>query len=209
MKKPPSGYALSAHAGGDRLDITYSSRDLRMLGGPFLPEGEIFIVAIGVWDNLSVANGQAVGAFTSKRCVEVRVAAEGLLRRLVSDALLLQHDYMFSIPPTLPGRQGGSIAGLRPAPGVLPFRSELVASVHARRPGQIYVSLVAERDGAWHEAGYLDLRLAAPFATDAGTVRIHRRRVPASSWLSNLPKLTDLLSGSTGDRVEFRHHLPS
>lgn len=199
-------YAMTARTASGACTLRYAERDLKMLGGPFLPEGSAFLAAAVVYDNFSVAHGQNAAAVTSKRAVDLRSAAERLLARLTRDHALLGRDYTFSVKPSRPRAGGGALAGLRLAEPLLPFDADTAVGVHAGPPGQIYLTLTVHAESGWHEAGTLDLRSSRPFQTDQGVVRVHKGPEQSIAWLSELPKLIALLPMSRTEPVELRHH---
>lgn len=190
-----------------RVVLRYSSRDLKMLGGPFLPEGSDLVRAAGIYDNFTVAKGQNTAAVTTRSAAPLLAASHQLLRRLERDRSLLERDYMYVLPSVSPNAQGGAVSGLRLTEQWPPFEGEVTIGVDAGRPGQIHMTLSVRGEGdAWHDVGAIDLRHARPIATDRGTMRIRRRGKHRIAWLEELPRLVAALPRGLNDQVTIRHH---
>ncbi len=176
-------------ADGRKLTVRYSSRELKFLGGKLLPAGERFVIALGMWDNFTVARGQDCEAWTSRSRNELLAVANELLESIIRDRELLAYDYQYSF---------SSQPRVRNTAGTGVLVDGQSGIIDARKPGQIYARMI---DGSVR-----DLRLGDPVVTNIGTVKIHRRKNKID-WLSKLPNLIEYLHFVRSDLVQIRHHV--
>lgn len=170
------------------MTISYSTRELKFLGGPLLPAGERFVIALGVFDNFTTSQGQDTGAWTSRPRLEVLNAAQDLSAAIAKDQALLSYDYQYGL--SAQGKEkntGGMTVTFEGQRGV----------IDARRPGQIYLSM--------HDGSFYDLRAGEPVVTDEGVVKVYRRRNKID-WQSKLLTLIEYLRTLKSGVVQIRHH---
>lgn len=189
MKEMKDRLCFTIKADDRELTVRYSSRELKFLGGKLLPAGERFVIALGMWDNFTVARGQDCQAWTSRSRDELLAAANELLESIIRDRELLAYDYQYSF---------SSQPRIRNTAGTGVLVDGQSGIIDARRPGQIYARMT---DGSVR-----DLRLGDPIVTSIGEVKIHRRKSKID-WLSKLPDLIEYLRSVKSDLVQIRHHV--
>jgi hypothetical protein len=179
---------LTIKAGEREFSVSYTSRELKFLGGPLLPAGSHFTQSIEMWDNFTVAKGQDTSAWTIKRRTDVLAVARDLLTNIKEASDLFAYDYQYGFSSSSKIRNtGGTTVTVNGTSGI----------IDARQPGQIYFRDI--------DGGVVDLRLGEPCETNHGTLKIHRRR-NAIDWLPKLQSLIDFLENLKAETVEIRHH---
>lgn len=173
---------------GRELTICYSARELRFLGGPLLPAGERFVIALGVFNNFTVAEGQKTDAWVSRARIEVLDAAKALLESIAKAQALLEYDYQYGLSSEGSAKHtGGRTVTIEGKRGI----------IDARRPGQIYLLM--------DEGVVYDLRLGQTPVTDQGVVKVYRRKNKIG-WHPKLMALIEYLQSLKSDTVQIRHH---
>ena len=191
-------YQMTIRAGGLEHPLVYTSRDMRILQSEQLPEGERFMIAMDVWDNLTVAHGMDSDAWTTKSRNEALYFAKVLRGAVTSDKDLLSHDYAYRMPAAVSWRRSG-----RESVPVF----ERYGHVHAA-PGALYLDLYTV-DEEWRQTGFserIDLRPLDQFALE-GSARLRFKRVPAILvWPQALAALVDFLQSVNAEEIHVRHH---
>jgi hypothetical protein len=174
-----------------RLQITH--RDWMLINGPGFVEGPIFIAAFGIFENFTVAGGIAKGALVHREGQTLFDASSTLLSGIQRDQDLMRYDYSYKIADHRKQFGGGRSIAVDGRPGILSLRPKgycLIRFVDGKSP---YLVDLRGRDG---------------FMTDAGAIKLYRRKANIR-WLDILPplvtfletRLTKLLSLEHVDRV--------
>ncbi|RUL77514.1 hypothetical protein [Dyella choica] len=140
---------------------TYSTEELSFLTGHGAPEITAFRVAIGLWDNFSVARGMDENAQTVKSREMLLAATSELLHRLEQERELFSHSYKLKCPDS---RSRGSMKCW------IELKSGETGFLMARHAGQLYFE--------HKEAGpkIIDMRALSSLDTATGETRIFRKR---------------------------------
>lgn len=182
-------YAFTVRAGGKDWTQAYSQTELRFLSTDAIPEIEGFVIALGLWDNYSVARGMDATAWTAKDRVELMLAAGKLLIVIESSPNLFGSDYWYRLPgqknrsrATCPVQLSNGDAGL----------------LRAQTPGLLYAKGV--RTGVVE-----DYRDRESFESPGiGTIRVYRKPNQVD-WVSKLRSLKAFLKSDAGESVDVRH----
>ncbi len=191
-------YGADIEAGNSLYQLRYSSRDLRFLGGPLLPEAEDFLQALGLWDNYRVATGMNTEAWTSRPRATLMEAATELLNKIRTDREVLGYQYQYAFPADGNSRASGGQAGFKV--------DGQDAYIDARPPGQLYLSFTSPTEpSATHEIRVRDIRRERSIMTDWGELKVYRRKMPLT-WLEKLPGLIGFLARQSCRELRIRHH---
>jgi hypothetical protein len=191
---------MTVRCGFSEHHVVYTRRDFRVLQSPQLPEGENFIVAIGVYDNFSVAKGQSAEAWTERPREAALGATEQLLRRVQTDEPLLACDYEYRMP----GEKSWSRSGHSGIP-----LGDRYGHVRAG-PGLLEIEVRGVPDGSVNPIQErIDLRqLDRYLVTEHASISI--RRSPQSlGWPRLLPELARFLRCCNEHEIRVRHHYAS
>ena len=180
---------------GDDLHLLHiTHRDWMLINGPGFDEGPIFVHAFGIFENFSVAHGMPPGSLVYRDGQTLFDAATNLLAGLKRDLDLMRYDYSCKIgdqPKRFGGGQGISVDG---RPGILSLRPKGYCSIRFadKKTPQL-----------------IDLRRKDGILTDAGPIKVYRRRAE-SQWPDILPPLIDFLRArlTKSLTLEHRHRHP-
>jgi hypothetical protein len=170
-----------------RLQITH--RDWMLINGPGFVEGPIFVAAFGIFENFTVARGIPKGSLVHRDGQTLFEAAQKLLAGIERDLDLMLNDYSYKIgdqPKQFGGGQGVSVNGRA---GILSLRPKGYCSIR-------FVDRKAPE--------LIDLRDKDGFVTDAGTIKLYRRKAE-SHWLEILPPLIDFLRSRVTRSLSLEH----
>jgi len=174
------------------------TREHKYLVGAQCPEGDEFVIALGMFDNFSVSRGQDTNAWTEKPRLRLLTASEKLLERVQVDRDYIGYDYQVGFSAEGKTRHSGRGFGVS-----LPGRDGFIW-LH---PGQIYMDF-SERgsDGKFHVVETIDLRRSEPIETASqGLLKVYKRSNPIH-WEQKLPPLIEFLSSHSCEFVRVRHH---
>lgn len=170
-----------------RLQITH--RDWMLLSGPGFVEGPNFITAFGIFENFTVARGIPKGSLVHRDGQMLFDASSTLLAGITRDLELLRYDYSCKVgdqPKQFGGGQGISVAG---RPGILSLRPKGYCSIR-------FVDRTTP--------DLIDLRSKDGFVTDAGPIKLYRRKAE-SRWLDILPPLLEFLGARLTKMLTLEH----
>lgn len=148
-----------------------------LLVGPGFVEGPVFIAAFGVLQNYTVAGGIAKGSLVHCEGQTLLDASFALLAGIKRDLELLRYDYSYQIGDLSRCHGGGGSVTVDGRPGILSLRPKGYCSIR-------FV------DGK--SPGLIDLRGKSGFVTDAGPLKLYRRKAECH-WLETLPPLFEFL----------------
>jgi hypothetical protein len=190
---------MTLRVGTKELKVVYSRRDLKVLRSRSIPEGKRFIIAMGVWDNFTVADGQDTKAWTTRPRLEALRASRKLLRVASRDRALLECDYAYCVGKNKNWRQTTSGIEMNGRPGL----------IHAG-PGELSARLM--RIGARGRGVFdtlIDLRGRGRYVNDHGEeIRVRRNRKELG-WTDSLPHIITFLEDSRASSLKIRHHQAS
>lgn len=169
------------------LQITH--RDWMLISGPGFVEGPIFIAAFGIFENFTVARGIPKGSLVHRDGQTLFDASSTLLSGIARDLDLLRYDYSYKLgdqPKQFGGGQSISVDG---RPGILSLRPK----------GYCSIQFVDRRT-----SDLIDLRGRDGFVTDAGPIKLYRRKAE-SRWLDILPPLLDFLRVRVTKMLSLEH----
>jgi hypothetical protein len=170
-----------------RLQITH--RDWMLINGPGFVEGPIFITAFGIFENFTVAGGIAKGSLVNREGQKLFEASSILHAGIRRDQDFLCHDYSYKIADQ-PKRFGGSQSiAVDGRPAILSLRPKGYCSIR-------FV------DGKSPEL--VDLRGRDGFMTDAGPIKLYRRKAEIR-WLEILPPLMNFLETRLTRMLSLEH----
>jgi hypothetical protein len=167
-----------------RLQITH--RDWMLINGPGFVEGEIFVAAFGIFENFTVARGIPAGSLVYRDGQTLFDATAKLRRGIGRDLDLISYDYSYKIgdqPKQFGGGQGISVDG---RPGILSLRPKGYCSI------------------TFADRTIIDLRNKDGFVTDAGPIKLYRRRAE-TLWPDILPPLVDFLAARLTKSLSLEH----
>jgi hypothetical protein len=170
-----------------QLQITH--RDWMLISGPGFVEGPIFIAAFGIFENFTLAGGSPKGSFVHRNGQTLFDASSTLFAGIRRDLDLLRYDYSYKIgdqPKQFGGGQSISVDG---RPGILSLRPK----------GYCSIRFVDRRT-----PDLTDLRGRDGFMTDAGPIKLYRRKAE-SRWLDILPPLLDFLEARLTKMLSLEH----
>jgi hypothetical protein len=176
--------------GDDRHRIQITHRDWMLLSGPGFSEGPAFIKAFGTFENFTVAGGIPEGSMVKRGGDVLYAAASALLAGITRDIDLLRHDYSCQIgnePKQYGGGQGIRVGG---RVGILSLLPKGYCSIQ-------FVGRTGTQD-------VIDLRPMKTFATDSGTLKVHRRKA-TTQWLEILPPLLSFLAARQDRELTLEH----
>jgi len=193
-------YCFTVECDSQTHTTVWVTREHKYLVGRQCPEGREFIQAIGLWDQVSVAQGQNTAAWTSKSRLRLMKASEELLERVCQDKDYINFDYSCGFTSEGKRRHSGRGFGLR-----LPGRDAFIWLY----PGQIFMEFREQGlDGKFHVTETADLRRSGPIQTESmGLLKIYKRANPIN-WEQKLPPLIDFLGAHSSEIVRVRHHYP-
>jgi hypothetical protein len=163
-----------------QLQITH--RDWMLLWGPGFVEGPAFSNAFGVFENFTVARGIPKGSLVQRDGKTLHTATSALLAGIKRDHELLRYDYSYKIGDKPKRYGGGQSIGISGRFGILSLRPKGYCS--------ITILDGSAKSGAIAEVR--DLRAMDTVATDAGPVKVYRRKAEIQ-WLEILPPLLAFL----------------
>jgi hypothetical protein len=158
-----------------RLQITH--RDWMLINGPGFVEGPIFISAFGIFENFTVAGGIVNGSLVRRKGQTLFDASSTLLAGIQRDQDLLRYDYSYKIADQPTQFGGGQSIAVDDRPGILSLRPK----------GYCSIQFVDRKS-----PDLVDLRGRDGFMTDAGPIKLYRRKAEIR-WLDILPPLLNLL----------------
>jgi hypothetical protein len=170
-----------------RLQITH--RDWMLINGPGFVEGPIFTASFGIFETLTVARGIPKGSLVHRDGQTLFDASSTLLAGIKRDLDVLRYDYSYKIgdhPKRFGGGQSISVDGRT---GILSLRPK----------GYCAVRFVDRRT-----PDLIDLRNRDGFVTDAGRIKLYRRRAE-TRWLDILPPLIDFLAARLTKSLSLEH----
>ncbi len=160
-----------------------------LISGPGFVEGPTFIAAFGIFESFTVARGIPKGSLVHRDGQRLFDASSNLLAGIRRDLELLRYDYSYKIGD-LPKRFGGgqdiSVDG---RPGILSLRPKGFCSIR-----------FVDRK----TPDLIDLRGRDGFVTDAGPIKLYRRKAE-SRWLDILPPLLDFLGARLTKMLSLEH----
>lgn len=170
-----------------RLQITH--RDWMLINGPGFLEGPIFVAAFGIVENFTIAGGIPKGSLVYRDGQTLFDASAKLQAGIERDLELMRHDYSYKIgdgPKQFGGAQGISVDG---RPGILSLRPKGCCSIRFvdRKMPEV-----------------IDLRDKDGFLTDAGTIKLYRRKADVH-WLKILPPLIAFLGTRLTKPLSLEH----
>jgi hypothetical protein len=197
MTHTSRNFAMTFRASEREHVLVYTRRDMTVLRSAHLPEGEAFKIAVGVWDNFTVAGGQNTNAWTSRPRLDVLVATRNLLDAVVRDRELLGRDYSYKLPWragwSMAGESGFSFAGKK-------------GSIRGGA-GQLVIRLLdVGSDGRGTDAGKIDLRPEGVYKPDDGGEIKIRRKVAPFTLPNVLPEILAFIRATETPDVQIRHH---
>ena len=170
-----------------RLQVTH--RDWMLINGPGFVEGPLFVAAFGIFENFTLAGGIPRGSLVYRDGQTLFDASVNLQAGIERDFELMRHDYSYKIgnePKQSGGGQGISVDG---RPGILSLRPKGYCSIRFvdRKPSEV-----------------IDLRDKDGFVTDAGAIKLYRRKAEIH-WLEILPPLIKFLSAKLTKSLSLEH----
>lgn len=170
-----------------RLQITH--RDWLLINGPGFVEGRAFIAAFGVFENFSVAGGIPRGSLVFRDGQTLFDASTTLLAGIERDFDLMIYDYSYRIGDQPKQFGGGQSISVKGRPGILSLRPKGYCSIG-------FVDRKAPE--------LIDLRDKNGFITDAGPIKLYRRKA-ATHWLSILPPLIEFFRVRQSKSLSLEH----
>jgi hypothetical protein len=152
-------------------------------------EGPIFGAALGVFENFTVAGGIAKGSLVHREGQMLFDASSTLLAGIKRDLDLLRYDYSYKIADLPKQFGGGESIAVDGRPGILSLRPKGYCSIRFvdRKSPEL-----------------IDLRGRDGFMTDAGPIKLYRRKAE-SRWLDILPPLLDFLGARLTKMLSLEH----
>ncbi len=174
-----------------RLQISH--RDWMLICGPGFAEGPAFSDAFGIFENYTVAGGIPGGTFVHRQGRTLFDATTTLLQAIKRDYKLMGYDYSYKIGEGRKQYGGGQGISVNGRPGILSLRPKGYCSIE-----------FVDKDSQPLLPAILDLRAADGFVTDAGPVKIYRRKAK-SLWLEILPPLLTFLGTRLTTQLRLEH----
>ena len=160
-----------------------------LINGPGFTEGPIFIAAFGIFENFTVAGGLANGSLVHRQGQTLFDASSTLLAGIERDLDLLRYDYSYKIADRPKQFGGGESIAVDGRPGILSLRPK----------GYCSVRFVDQKS-----PDLIDLRGRDGFMTDAGPIKLYRRKAE-SLWRDILPPLLDFLGARPTKTLSLEH----
>jgi hypothetical protein len=193
---------IRIEAGEAEFILTIPHRDAMLLAGPrpFLPNGDVFVKTLGIYDNFTVARGVPKDSKAVRNRHHLLLAAMSLLETIERDLDLLEFDYSYSFSARSKARGGGGEGGFQV--------QGYFASIDTRPSGFCTLEL---RESSPHGQGRVvqlhDLRNRQTLDTDdSGPLRIHRQKGDEVTWKHSLPALIEFLKQQKCAEVVIHHH---
>ena len=192
MRYPTLGVSDSAtilRDGDDAHRLQVTHRDWMLINGPGFVEGPLFVAAFGIFENFSVAGGMCKGSLVHRDGQTLFDASAKLQAGIERDLELMRHDYSYKIGNQPKRFGGGRSISVDGRPGILSLRPK----------GYCSINFV---DGKPPEV--IDLRDKDGFVTDAGAIKLYRRKAEVH-WPKILPPLIDFLSARLTKSLSLEH----
>jgi len=171
-----------------RIQITH--RDWMLLSGPGFDEGPAFIRAFGIFENYTLAGGIHKGSLVKRTGETLHHAASALHDRVKRDLELLRYDYSYQIGDEPKRYGGGQSIRVDGRDGILSLRPK----------GYCSIKLI-ESAG---QPAVIDLRPMKSFPTDAGTLKVYRRKAD-TRWPELLSSLLSFLEPRLDRKLTLEH----
>lgn len=170
--------------------IKFTSRDWKLLHGPFVEHGNALLRLLGFSGSQSITVHRA----------ELLQVSEEVMSVLARDFELLQYDYTYHFSGTDKNRKTGGSGGF------CGFKIKGEYWCIFAEPGHCYLcQTVRSADGQARGGNFVDLRNCQPVQTDDWGVITIRRRKKGVSWISELPGLIEFLRQIPDLQVEVQN----
>jgi hypothetical protein len=189
--------AVIIEADGMRHELVASGRDWQLLNGPFFSEGPLFLDALGVYKNFTVARGIPKGSKADVNCFRLCQAAKQLLEAIQRDLDILQYNYSFCF--TASSHKGsGALSGFI-VDGYYGFLS-------TRPNGFCLLKLMESLPNSRSRlVGQLDIRNKNQIETDNWGVLKIKKKKDKVTWQDALPPMIEFLKKSKSKTAVVHH----
>jgi hypothetical protein len=182
---------------GVQHELLASGRDWHLLHCKLFSEGMLFLDALGVYKNFTVARGIPTDSKAEVNRLSLCQVAEQFLAAVQRDIYLIQYDYSFSFTAS-PHKGSGAVSGF--------IVDGCHAFLSARPKGFCMLELMESSSNSTSSVvKQIDIRNKSEIKTDNwGILKIKKKKAKVT-WPDVLPPMIEFLKRSKSETVVVHH----